>query len=195
MTLLPDGWAPYMAAEEYEALSAAVEAIPPDLHGLPVVEIGAGVGTSGAVIAQSLISAGNPGRLVIIDPMVIGGRKTHRVTGGKYRDQAAAVKHSLKPYADRVEVRQAPSMDVLDAWDDEIALVHVDGDHTQDAAYADLGWTAHLAIGGLVVMHDIGEHLATRLGPTRALLKWFTRAADFRLLVQVKRIVVAQRVG
>ncbi len=41
-------------------------------------------------------------------------------------------------------------------WSEPLGLVFIDGGHSEEAAHADLeGWTAHIAPGGLLAIHDV----------------------------------------
>jgi hypothetical protein len=41
-----------------------------------------------------------------------------------------------------------------EAWDRDIDLLFIDGDHTYEGVKADLAWTKHVKKGGHIVFHD-----------------------------------------
>ena len=49
---------------------------------------------------------------------------------------------------------EVDSHEYAKAWDREIDLLLVDGDHTYEGVKADLAWLDWLSIGGIVVFHD-----------------------------------------
>ena len=51
-------------------------------------------------------------------------------------------------------VGQSPA--VASAWATPLALLFIDGGHGEEPAWADYrGWTPHVAVGGLLAIHDV----------------------------------------
>jgi len=48
------------------------------------------------------------------------------------------------------------SASIAAAWDKQIAFLFIDGGHGRDVARADwLGWSPHVAVGGVLAIHDV----------------------------------------
>jgi hypothetical protein len=186
------GFLMLMTEGEYRTLSAAVHAIPPALRQHAAVEIGAGVGTSTAVIAEAMRRVSDPARLTTVDALLMGPKRLHVVTDGRFASQRQAIAESISPYP--VQVRTEASEPLLLRWSDPLSFLHIDGDHHEAAVTADLAWADHVAPGGLLVLHDIGKRVTTDAGPTGALLRWLAVRLSWRVLVQVQSLLVLQRV-
>ena len=87
----------------------------------------------------------------------------------------------------------APSHIVAKRWSTPLAMVFIDGGHSEEAALHDcLVWSKHVAKNGVIAMHDI--YLNPNEGgqaPYRALQKFLSQAT-FRILMQQDSMVVLE---
>lgn len=125
-----------------------------------VVEIGSYQGRS--TVALALGVQDNGGTVWAIDPH--DGRTTFKSNDlGERRafsgqDNVAFMRH-VAPYAGVVRVINLPSHQAARAWEGEIQLLFIDGDHSYEAARQDWDdWTPYLAAGGMVAIHDTIKH-------------------------------------
>ncbi len=164
-----------------EALRAAAEAapgfMPPD-EGLalyaaargsaglgPIVEIGTYCGKSTIYLAAAALEHGTV--VVTIDHH--RGSEEHQ-PGWEYHDPGLVdpavghldtlprLRHTLHAAGleDHVVAVVGRSTVVADVWSTPVALVFIDGGHTEQAAQADYdGWAPHVMTGGLLAIHDV----------------------------------------
>ena len=141
-----EGW---MVPEELRFLFLA--AALPTAEG-EVVEIGSFKGKSTVALAKGALWCGQS-RVVACDPFPPALAKWSP-GGDLYEDcQAALQRYGVSQH---VELHRQRSMDMLKDWDRPIRLLWVDGDHRYEAVAADVrGFTAHLAPGAIVALHDV----------------------------------------
>ena len=102
------------------------------------------------------------------DPVLVGQASTFE----NFSDNIAQAAVS-----DAVIPRQAYSSEVAAEWSGSIRFLWIDGDHSYEAAEADLRlFKPFLADGALVVMHDV---LGTWEGPLRVFDEAILRGGDF----------------
>ena len=107
-----------------------------------VVEIGSMRGRSTVCLAAGIRDGGRD-RLYAVDPHRYG-------TLEELRDNIT--RFGLTEHVDAVA---EPSVSVAAAWDRPVRVVFVDGDHSFEAADADVtAWSPHLVPGGLMLLHD-----------------------------------------
>ena len=133
-----------------------------------IVEIGSFKGRSTVMLAMVASHYGF-GPIVSVDP------HTHNLTTGAdssalpstYEEfKASLAKAGVSQY---VEVHKAFSTDVSAAWNRNIRLLWVDGDHTYQGAKADFdGFSPFLATGGVVAFHDALNNFS---GPIRVFVE------------------------
>lgn len=183
---------------EYRALAAAAAAIPAKLRGMDVVEIGAGVGTSTAVLASALLRSDNPARVLAIDALLTGPKRMAAITGCELpedpaTEQLGAILTSTAGLENvKLEIADATT---LIGQTGAIALLEIDGDHHEPAVLADLQWAQFVVPGGLMVLHDVGKRVTPDAGPTGAVLQWLAVSPDWRTLLQVGSLLILQRLS
>ncbi|MFI5528339.1 class I SAM-dependent methyltransferase [Kitasatospora sp. NPDC051853] len=154
----------FMPVDEGLALyAAAVEAA--RATGRPVLEIGTYCGRSAILLADAARTAGTVALTVdhhrgseeqqpgweyhdtsLVDPEV--GRMDTLPAFRRTLFHAGLEEHVV------ALVGRSPQIAAL--WSTPLALVFIDGGHTDEHATADyLGWAPHLADGGLLVIHDV----------------------------------------
>jgi predicted O-methyltransferase YrrM len=128
-----------------------------------IVEIGSFHGKS--TVALALGTRGGAGlRVYAVDPfMPFTG-----LLGGRFgpEDKTVLLRNLLlADVADRVWLLHLGSTQAARGWQEPIALLWVDGDHSEPAVRADLAaWGPFVAPGGVVALHD---SLDPGLGPRR----------------------------
>lgn len=155
------GW---LTREQAFRMWQAVRSLEPDSL---VVEIGSHQGRSTIVLATAARTVG--ARVVAIDPFVEG-----RQYGGAAAKAAFERNVAAAELADFVELRELAAAVVRRRWQAPVGLVYVDGKHDFWSAREDLCWSAYLAPGATMLVHDcfssIGVTLAVLwsvLGSTR----------------------------
>jgi predicted O-methyltransferase YrrM len=130
-----------------------------------VVEIGSFRGRSTLCLAAGLRDGGR-GRVYAVDP--------HRYeTAQELRDNIAHF--GLMEHAELVV---EPSVPAAARWPRSVRAIFIDGDHSGEAAAADVSaWSAHLAPGGFLLLHDSTD-LNGIDGPRRA-ARQYCRVGDF----------------
>jgi predicted O-methyltransferase YrrM len=161
-----------MTDAEQKALGRWVRELPVDLHGLPLVEIGTGVGGSARIIAEALTGSGNPALLYTIDDLSMDRGRVAKMTGG--RTQADVLSQLMDDYPN-VHCMRPDEVLLIDG---NPALLLIDGDHREEAVRADLRLAASLhSPGGLLILHDYGSDVHD-YGPTRAFDRWRAEQAE-----------------
>jgi predicted O-methyltransferase YrrM len=152
----------FLSEEEGLALYDAAWAV--SEHG-PVLEIGTFCGKSAIYLGAAAAARG--GLLVTIDHH--RGSEEHQ-PGWEYHDPAL-----VDPAAGRLDTLPAFRRTIAEAgleevvvavvgrseavaalWNRPLALLFIDGSHTEEAAQADYaGWVHHVGPGGLLAIHDV----------------------------------------
>lgn len=155
----------FMPPDEGDALYAAAVAAGELLPGLPFVEIGSYCGRStiwlggAAQVTGTVVFAVDHHRgseenqlgWEHHDPSVVDQRLGVMDTLPMFR--FAVHQAGLEPYVVAV-VGQSAS--VARYWTMPVAMAFIDGGHGAEPARADYeGWTPHVAMGGLLVIHDV----------------------------------------
>lgn len=184
-----------MTERERVLLAGLVRSIPRALFGLPVVEIGTGVGASALVISDGLIETDNPAVLFTIDDLRMGAPWVRGKTDGRFEDQSAAIDAVV---GDRTNVfpTMMESGAAAGIQRGPHSMVFIDGEHTYSACLADLrNWAPSVAVGGCLVLHDIGVLVTPDMGPTRALLEWWAAQPPgaWNWFVQVESLLALRR--
>jgi predicted O-methyltransferase YrrM len=154
----------FMPEDEGLALyAAAVEAA--GRTGLPVLEIGTYCGRSAILLADAARRTGTVALTVdhhrgseeqqpgweYHDPTLVDPEVGLMDTLPRFRRTLHAA--GLEPYVVALVGR---SPQVAAVWGGELALVFIDGGHTDEHASGDYqGWAPHLAADGLLVVHDV----------------------------------------
>lgn len=82
------------------------------------------------------------------------------------------------------------------AWSAPLGLVFIDGGHSPQAAAADYaGWTPHLVVGGLLVIHDVFEDPADGGRPPYEIYRRALASGTFRERSPTGSLRVLDRVG
>lgn len=152
-----------MPPAEGRALHRAARAAPPG----PLLEIGTYCGKSAIYLGAA--AAARDGVVVTVDHH--RGSEEHQ-PGWEYHDPelvdpATGELDTLPCFRrtihdagleDVVVAVVGDSPQVAAVWSTPLALVFIDGGHTEEAARADFeGWAPHLVDGGLLVVHDVFE--------------------------------------
>lgn len=152
----------FMPADEGAALAAAALAAPPDGA---LLEVGSYLGKSTLYLAAAARARG--GQVVTVDHH--RGSEEHQ-PGWEYHDPAL-----VDPEVGRIDtlpgfrrtIAGAGAEDVVVAvvarsetlaalWGRPLALLFLDGSHTDESARRDLDcWAPHLAAGGVLAIHDV----------------------------------------
>jgi predicted O-methyltransferase YrrM len=89
--------------------------------------------------------------------------------GAPERWRANLIKLGLEP----PHLYHMPSLEAASVFDQEVALLFIDGDHGERAVLADLqAWTPKVKLGGVVALHDM--FYPTITGVCRAVTEWWT---------------------
>lgn len=119
-----------------------------------IVEIGCAWGGSTSVL---LSSAPPSARLHSIDPFVVDSMDTWAASEFACSRNVATFMARLGHIGDidRWLLHVAPSYEAVKTWEQEIALMFLDGDHRYDAVRGDFeDWYPHLAPAGFLLIHD-----------------------------------------
>ncbi len=174
--------------------------------GMAIVEIGVYHGRSTLFLAQGS-AAGNRAMVHAVDPWDLPGErypfawtaeKRHRSTFTLKETRLSAeanVKDS--PWRDLVVLYTAFSVDLAKKWDPEyrVALLHVDGLHTEEGVNGDLAaWAPHLAIGATICFDDFVPNCQPVIDVA---LRWANagRITTPKLAKGCRRLAVARWVG
>ncbi len=115
--------------------------------GARIVEIGSHQGRSTVVLGLAAASVG--ARVTAIDPFVEGAMFGGQSTRAKFEANIAAA-----GLTDVVDLLPMKSQDALTTWSGDIDLLYIDGKHDYWTVVDDLGWTEHLSLGALTLIHD-----------------------------------------
>lgn len=115
--------------------------------GARIVEIGSHQGRSTVVLGLAAASVG--ARVTAIDPFVEGAMFGGQSTRSKFEANIAAA-----GLTDVVDLLPMKSQDALTTWAGSIDLLYIDGKHDYWTVVDDLGWTEHLSLGALTLIHD-----------------------------------------
>ena len=152
----------FMPADEGRALHAAARDVP--VPG-PLLEVGSWLGKSALYLAAA--AAGGGRRVVTVDHH--RGSEEHQ-PGWEYHDPSL-----VDPAAGRIDTLPGFRRTIVDAgaeelviavvgrsevvaglWSTPLALLFLDGSHTEESARRDQdAWVAHLAVGGTLAVHDV----------------------------------------
>ncbi|OEJ38849.1 hypothetical protein AR457_24215 [Streptomyces agglomeratus] len=165
----PETLAAFEAAKGFmpvrEGLALYAAAVEAGALGLPLVEIGTYCGRSTILLADAAREAGTVAVTVdhhrgseeqqpgweyhdptVVDPEV--GLMDTLPTFRRTLHKAGLEEHVI------AVVGRSPQ--VAAVWGGEVGLVFIDGGHTDEHAGGDYeGWAPHVAIGGLLVIHDV----------------------------------------
>ncbi|MEV0187279.1 class I SAM-dependent methyltransferase [Kitasatospora purpeofusca] len=159
-----EGATGFMPVDEGLALYAAAVAAA-RRTGRPVLEIGTYCGRSAILLAEAAREAGTVALTVdhhrgseeqqpgweYHDPTLVDPEVGRMDTLPRFRRTLHAA--GLEEHVIAL-VGRSPRIAAL--WGGELALVFIDGGHTDEHATADYeGWVPHLAPGGLLVVHDV----------------------------------------
>ena len=99
----------------------------------------------------------------------------------------------LAGVAEHVWLLQTTSERAARGFDEPIALLWVDGDHSYDGVRRDFAaWAPHVAAGGILAFHD---SISPRLGVARFLDELLGASDEYERLRVVDRTTVVQRVA
>lgn len=147
-----------------------------------VVEIGSFRGRSTLCLAAGLRDGGR-GRVYAVDP--------HRYETAQELQENIA-HFGLKEHAELVV---EPSVSVAARWRRPVRAVFIDGDHSFEAATADIhAWSPHLAPGGFVLLHDSTD-LNGIDGPRRVARQYCRAGTLFDRVGTIGSITWARRVA
>jgi predicted O-methyltransferase YrrM len=126
-------------------------------EGATIVEIGSHQGRSTVVLARAAQAVG--ARVTAIDPFVegrlFGGRRTRDLF--EANTEAAGVRQTVTLLAE-YSTRARPG------WSDRIDLLYIDGKHDYWTFSDDLRWSAFLAPGGEILVHDSFSSIGVTCG-------------------------------
>jgi predicted O-methyltransferase YrrM len=152
----------FMPADEGAALAAAAFAV---LADGPLLEVGSYLGKSTLYLAAAARARGT--RVVTVDHH--RGSEEHQ-PGWEYHDsrlvdpntkQIDTLPGFRRTVADAgaedvVVAIVARSETLAELWGTPLAFLFLDGSHTDESARRDLdGWASHLAVGGVLAIHDV----------------------------------------
>jgi predicted O-methyltransferase YrrM len=163
-----DGW---LTVDEAVALFELARALPDERP--VVVEVGSWQGKSSLCLARGLAGKREP-RLCCIDPFDASGDAASADAYGARAQRLddglrAAFEQNLRDAGVRelVDVLQGRSHEHALAWQREVDLVFLDGDHTWESVRQDvLDWAPKVRAGGFLALHDVVHPVHE--GPRRA---------------------------
>lgn len=154
-----------MPPDEGDALAVAAAEACAALPGLPIVEVGSYCGRSTLWLA----AAARPAGAVVFavdhhrgseenqpgwehhDPTLVDERTGRLDTLGEFRRAIADA-----GVEDVVVAVVGPSVTVARHWNAAAAMVFIDGGHGEQPARDDYeGWARHVAVGGVLAIHDV----------------------------------------
>ncbi len=154
-----------------------------------IVEIGSFQGRS--TVLLGLTSKHGPGVPVFaVDPHVEAVDVFGWTVGPD--DRAIFLQNLLRfEVTDIVRPISLPSERACKAWEGEISMVWIDGDHTYEATKIDFeGWSRFVPSGGLVLFHDANN---PEIGPFRVIGE-ILEAGGYRELLGINSLRVLQKV-
>jgi predicted O-methyltransferase YrrM len=166
-----------------------------------VVEIGVYEGASALLLQRAL---GGGAELHLIDPF---GSHPDALPGGWGASERATKRllaragRRLGPRAPAVHWHVALSHEVAAGWTEQLDMVFIDGDHSEEGCERDwLCWHPHVRPGGRVVFHDArsgrpgGRGLP---GPTAVVERHVREVhdGDWEVIAEAARTVAARRLG
>ncbi|SDP16929.1 Methyltransferase domain-containing protein [Klenkia soli] len=150
----------FMPADEGLALHAAALAV--EVPG-PLLEIGTWMGKSALYLAAAAVATGRT--VVTVDHH--RGSEEHQ-PGWEYHqpelvdpvvgrlDTLASFRRTVHPAEDVVVAVVARAETLAPLWSTPLALLFLDGSHTEESARRDQdAWVAKLAVGGTLAVHDV----------------------------------------
>ena len=152
----------FMPSDEGRALSAAARAVA--VAG-PLLEVGSWLGKSALYLAAAARETGR--QVVTVDRH--RGSEEHQ-PGWEYHDPSL-----VDPHSGRIDTLPGFRRTIVDAgaedlvvavvgrsevvaalWSTPLALLFLDGSHTEESARRDQdAWVRHLAVGGILAIHDV----------------------------------------
>jgi len=129
--------------------------------GRRIVEIGSHQGRSTVVLATAAPRV----TVVAIDPFVGGAMFGGLATRDKFLanlDRAGV--------RQQIDLREAKSTELRPQWDQDIALLYIDGKHDYWTLSDDLKWTEFLPDGGRLLIHHAYSSIVVTLGLLRHVL-------------------------
>ena len=156
--------------------------------GAVFVEVGSYLGASSCFLAAAALEVGGA-RLHCVDTW-----RNEGMTEGP-RDTWAQFLANTEPVSSAIVAHRGRSADVAAAFDEEVDLLFVNGDHSYEGCRADvLAWLPRVKSGGIVVMHDFGWAEGVRrvvqelvepsqVGPGRVVQNTFWTKVDHRASV------------
>jgi predicted O-methyltransferase YrrM len=145
------GW---LTREQARMLWRAARRLPPGAH---VVEIGSHQGRSTVVLARAARAVG--ARVTAIDPFVDG-----RLFGGAATRGLFEHNISTAGVGDEVSLLAEYSTRARPRWSGRIDLLYIDGKHDYWTFTDDLRWSAFLAPGGEILVHDCFSSIGVTSG-------------------------------
>lgn len=92
--------------------------------------------------------------------------------------------------AGHIHAIRASSEEAAKRWDLPIRLLFIDGDHSYEASKLDFElWSPHVAVGGVIVFHDIGSFD----GVTRFYRELLDTSTAYREVVEVTGMAVVEK--
>lgn len=138
----------------------------------PIVEIGSFKGKSTVYLAHGMKPSNS---LTAIDPhlsTLAGSRKDREVSADGEQTTWEPFNQVLREWnlTDRVQVVREYSYNVRMNWNQPIAFLWIDGDHSYDAVKKDIeDWVDLVMPGGFLAFHDTHPDHAGHGGPRRAI--------------------------
>ncbi|HEX4226238.1 MAG TPA: class I SAM-dependent methyltransferase [Pseudonocardiaceae bacterium] len=151
---LADSVSGWLTRAQGQLLWAAALRLPP---GALAVEIGSHQGRSTIVLgaAARVVDV----RLAAIDPFVDGAMFGGAATRQRFEDNIRSA-----GLTEVVELTVGYSTRLRGNWNQPIALLYVDGKHDYWTFTDDLRWSAHMAAGGDILVHDCFSSVGVTLG-------------------------------
>jgi len=163
-----------------------------------IVEIGSFMGLSTCWLASGTRSIGRE-KVVAVDHF--RGSPEHQENASHRVAEIVQTGTTLPAFIDNlqrcgvrecIEVRVGSSAEVGAAWQGPIRLLFIDGDHSYEAAQADIAtWSRHVVAGGIMAFHDIGVWP----GVTRAYQEFLAANSSWNEVCWVHSLRLVRRRG
>jgi len=142
----------HLTVYEKQALYRLAKSLPP---GSQAVEIGSYLGASACCLAAGMV--GSNSTLHCVDTFMCDGMP------GERHDVYPEFVENTKLYTDLIAIHRGSSKDVVGGFDQPVALLFIDGDHSWEGVTTDLKlYVPLMKDQAVLIMHDVNASTACR---------------------------------